>query len=103
MDKEVKEFLDEMLEITNDIEYVFEKRFGLTFVFRRDITFIRDKITSAEIIPIGIIYEENDQYYFAPYMTRTRLRQLLKNLLKKKLFRKRYVFTSNNNFNNQRT
>lgn len=85
MDKEVKEFLDEMLEITNDIEYVFEKRFGLTFVFRRDITFIRDKITSAEIIPIGIIYEENDQYYFAPLYDKNEIEAIVKEFVEKEI------------------
>lgn len=85
MDKEVKEFLDEMLEITNDIEYVFEKRFGLTFVFRRDITFIRDKITSAEIIPIGIIYEENDQYYFAPLYDKDEIEAIVKEFVEKEI------------------
>lgn len=85
MDKEVKEFLDEMLEITEDIEYVFEKRFGLTFVFRRDITFIRDKITSAEIIPIGIIYEENDQYYFAPLYDKNEIEAIVKEFVEKEI------------------
>lgn len=85
MDKEVKEFLDEMLEITEDIEYVFEKRFGLTFVFRRDITFIRDKITSAEIIPIGIIYEENDQYYFAPLYDKDEIEAIVKEFVEKEI------------------
>lgn len=85
MDKEVKEFLDEMLEITNDIEYVFEKRFGLTFVFRRDITFIRDKITSAEIIPLGIIYEENDQYYFAPLYDKDEIEAIVKEFVEKEI------------------
>lgn len=85
MDKEVKEFLDEMLEITNDVEYVFEKRFGLTFVFRRDITFIRDKITSAEIIPIGIIYEENDQYYFAPLYDKDEIEAIVKEFVEKEI------------------
>lgn len=85
MDKKVKEFLDEMLEITNDIEYVFEKRFGLTFVFRRDITFIRDKITSAEIIPIGIIYEENDQYYFAPLYDKDEIEAIVKEFVEKEI------------------
>lgn len=85
MDKEVKEFLDEMLEITEDIEYVFEKRFGLTFVFRRDITFIRDEITSAEIIPIGIIYEENDQYYFAPLYDKDEIEVIVKEFVEKEI------------------
>ena len=85
MDKEVKEFLDEMLEITEDIEYVFEKRFGLTFGFRRDITFIRDKITSAEIIPIGIIYEENDQYYFAPLYDKDEIEAIVKEFVEKEI------------------
>ena len=85
MDKEVKEFFDEMLEITDHIEYVFEKRFGLTFVFRRDITFIRDKITSAEIIPMGIIYEENDQYYFAPLYDKDEIEAIVKEFVEKEI------------------
>ena len=85
MDKEVKEFLDEMLENTDHIEYVFEKRLGLTFVFRQDITFIRDEITSAEIIPMGIIYEENDQYYFAPLYDKDEIEAIVKEFVEKEI------------------
>lgn len=85
MDKEVKEFLDEMLEITNDIQYVFDKKFDLTFVFRQDITFIRDKITSAEIIPVGIIYEENGQYYFAPLYDKYEIEGIVKEFVEKEI------------------
>ena len=70
---------------SDGVEYVFEKRFGLTFVFRQDITFIRDEITSAEIIPMGIIYEENDQYYFAPLYDKDEIEAIVKEFVEKEI------------------
>lgn len=60
--EDIKEFFkcktDEIIE--------FKKIYGFTFVFITKITMIRDRLSSAETKPVGIIYDENDQYYFTP-------------------------------------
>ncbi len=65
MDKHVKEFLGKMFELKMKNKYLFRKLYGLTFVFRRDIVYLNDYMSSGEILPVGIIYEENGEYYFA--------------------------------------
>ena len=66
MDKEIKKVLDYIFDFSTTSEYLFHEQCGFTFVFRRDITTLNDQITSAEINPVGIIYEENDEFYYAP-------------------------------------
>ena len=53
-------------KINQDTEFKFKDSYGFTFVFEEDILRINEKISSAELKPVGIIYEENDEYYFAP-------------------------------------
>lgn len=60
------EFIENILKINNEIRYEFREIYGFTFVFETSITSLRDKISSAEIKPVGIIYDENDEYYLAP-------------------------------------
>ena len=55
---------DKLLKINT--EYIFKKIHGFTFVFKEEILAIKNQIASGEIKPIGIIYEENGEYYFAP-------------------------------------
>ena len=50
--------------------YEFKELYGLTFVFENTTIYFKDSITSAEIKPVGIIYTENDDYYFAPLKDR---------------------------------
>ncbi len=64
--------------IDDDIGYEFKEVCGLTFVFRTRITRINGEINSAEIRPSGIIYEENDQYYFAPLYRRENINEIVK-------------------------
>ena len=53
-------------KINQDTEFKFKDSYGFTFVFEENILRINEKILSAELKPVGIIYEENDEYYFAP-------------------------------------
>ncbi|WP_405273271.1 hypothetical protein [Methanobrevibacter sp.] len=53
-------------KINQDTEFKFKDSYGFTFVFEENILRINEKISSAELKPVGIIYEENDEYYFAP-------------------------------------
>lgn len=66
MDRHIKKIIDYVFDFKSTSEYLFYEKFGFTFVFRRDITTLNEKITSAEILPIGIIYVENGEYYYAP-------------------------------------
>lgn len=60
------DFLKDLFEISEDIEYEFKEICGFTFAFMTKTTIIKDKISSYEIAPVGIIYKKNDEYYFAP-------------------------------------
>ena len=53
-------------KINQDTEFKFKDLYGFTFVFEENLLRITAKISSAELKPVGIIYEENDEYYFAP-------------------------------------
>ena len=53
-------------KINQDTEFKFKDSYGFTFVFEENILRINEKISSAELKPVGIIYEENSEYYFAP-------------------------------------
>ena len=53
-------------KINQDTEFKFKDLYGFTFVFEENILRINEKISSAELKPVGIIYEENGEYYFAP-------------------------------------
>ena len=52
------------MNIISDFE--FNEICGFTIVFERKITEIKGEVQSGEIEPIGIIYDENGEYYFAP-------------------------------------
>ena len=58
--------LEDLFDMKHETTFEFKKVCGFTFVFVKNIITSRESITSAEIRPAGIIYEENDEYYFAP-------------------------------------
>lgn len=66
MENKIKEFVYDAFEIEVDSEYQFKELYGLTFVFKNDVTIIKKRLSSNSLSPVGIIYEENDEYYFAP-------------------------------------
>lgn len=59
-------FLKDLFKITEDTSFEFKEICGFTFAFMTKTTLINNKISSYEIQPVGIIYVENDEYYFAP-------------------------------------
>lgn len=83
MDKHIKRIIDYIFDFTTKSEYAFREVCGFTFVFRRDITTLNNELTSAEIIPIGIIYEENDEYYFAPLDGQYEIDEIVKSFAEK--------------------
>jgi len=66
MDKHIEKLIEDIFEIRTIHEYHFKQLYGLTFAFNEKLVLINDKISSAEIKPVGIIYEENGQYYLTP-------------------------------------
>lgn len=52
------------------------------FVFSKQESIIQDCLTSAEIIPLGIIYKSNKEYYFAPLSENYDLSEIIKNFAK---------------------
>ena len=63
---DIFEEIGKKFEINQDTSIEFKTLHGMTFVFKKKIICIRGQLSSAEIKPVGIIYDENGEYYFAP-------------------------------------
>ncbi len=85
MDSDAKKFIDDILNIKEINEYQFREVCGFTFVFKREIILINDQISSGEIKPIAIIYEENGQYYLAPLDVVDEINEVVKQFVKKQI------------------
>ncbi|WP_295112141.1 hypothetical protein [uncultured Methanobrevibacter sp.] len=57
---------ENLFKINQNTEFKFKNVNGLIFVFEENILEVNEKISSAELKPLGIIYEENDEFYLAP-------------------------------------
>lgn len=82
MDEGIKKFLDEVLNLERKREYHFRNAYGLTFAFKSEITHMGKNITSASIVPVGIIYEENDEYIFAPLYGKVKINEVIAEYVK---------------------
>lgn len=78
MNRHIEDLMEDMFDFTVKRKYLFRNVCGLTFVFRRDITCMNDQLSSAEIQPVGIIYEENGEYYYAPLHDRDEMEAIVK-------------------------
>ena len=85
MDKDVEEFIEDLLEIKKIGRYDFREIYGFTFVFKKEIYLINDYRSSAEIRPIAIIYEENGEYYLAPIDVVDEIEEVVKQFVYKQL------------------
>ncbi len=65
MDSTLKKIIGNFVDIKGISEYQFQEICGFTFVFKREILIINNQLSSGEVKPIGIIYEENGEYYLA--------------------------------------
>lgn len=74
--------LREAFEIKKRVFFEFKELYGLTFAFKTKIIFIKDKPSAAEIKPMGIIYKENGEYYFAPLDKRADIEAIVKKYVK---------------------
>ena len=81
------DFLKDLFEIREEKSYEFKEICGFTFAFMTKTTIIKDKISAYEIMPVGIIYTQNDEYYFAPLQksdpTDEVIKEYVKNCLQK--------------------
>lgn len=85
MDEFFKNFLYDALDIKEIKKYEFIEKYGFTFVVKREDTYINDKLSSAEIIPLGIIFDENGEYYYAPLHVTTEIDAIVKEYVEEKL------------------
>lgn len=80
--------LDEIKELFNIDESTsveFRKIYGFTFAFQTRVISINDKLTSGEIKPLAIIYEENDEIYLAPLDEPVNIDRIIKSFVEKSL------------------
>ena len=77
MKEEIKDLILEMTDIKEISEYEFHNLCGFTFVFKREFLQFRDDISSASIAPVGIIYDENEEYYFAPFAEDVNVKEII--------------------------
>ncbi|WP_407454998.1 hypothetical protein [Methanobrevibacter sp.] len=78
MDKPLKNFVYDFLNIKEIIKYEFQTICGFTFVFKKEEIQMNNQISSLEIKPVGIIYEENDEFYFAPLYDKVEIGEVIK-------------------------
>lgn len=83
MDRFIEDLISEMFSITIENEYQFRTLYSLTFVFRRSIAYLNERIVSSEIHPAGIIYEENGEYYYAPLDEGEKIDEIIHEFVKK--------------------
>ena len=82
MKYEILNEIDDILNLTHSRKIEFRQLYGFTFVFKTDIVNINENISSAEIKTIGIIYEENDEYYFAPLYGADNIEEIIREYVK---------------------
>lgn len=83
----MKDELMEMFSINETCDFEFGEVCGFTFAFKTRIWTMKDQLTSASITPIGIIYEENDEYYMAPLDETIDIEEVIEEFVKRCLLR----------------
>ena len=76
-----------LLKIDETRELEFRNLYGFTFAFMRKIVYLDNRLTFSEIKPVGIIYEENGEYYLAPLDKVVDITAVIKEYVKSELFR----------------
>lgn len=85
MDLKVEKFINEFIEFNHKRKYLFSEVCGFTFAFKEEFAIVRGNVTSAMIEPVGIIYEENGEYFFAPLAEMYELDEIIKEYVNFKL------------------
>ena len=79
----MKDESNDLINITESVEYEFKKLYGFVIAFRRQTLTVNDIISSASIKPQGIIYKENDEFYFAPLDDVDDIKPIIKEFVEK--------------------
>ena len=85
--KDVNDIAKHFLDIEEIEEINFKKIYGLYFASKTTYTFINSEISSSQIIPVAIIYEENDEFYLAPLHDEDEIEEIVKNFVEKCLIK----------------
>ena len=83
MSDDILNAIEKFFEFEYDIVYEFKVTYGLTFAFKTTTTIFKGKVTSVEIEPVGIIYEENGEYYLAPLGKADNIHEIVKEYVNK--------------------
>ena len=79
----MKDESNDLINITESVEYEFKKLYGFVIAFRIQTLTVNDIISSASIKPQGIIYKENDEFYFAPLDDVDDIKPIIKEFVEK--------------------
>ena len=85
MDKNIKKLVHRTFDFDEIVEYDFRKMYGFTFALKSEFISMNDHLTSASITPVGIIYEENGEYYLAPLYDDVEIEEVIKNYVEKEI------------------
>ena len=85
MDRHVKNFIHKAFNFDVIVEYDFRKLYGFTFAFKSEFIGMKDHLTSASITPVGIIYEENGEFYMAPLYDDIEIEEVIKSYVEKEI------------------
>ncbi|MDO5831391.1 MAG: hypothetical protein Q4Q14_01005 [Methanobrevibacter sp.] len=85
MDKNIKKVIQTAFDFNEIVEYSFRKLHGFTFAFKSEFVFRKGNITSASITPVGIIYEENDEFYLAPLYDDVEIDEIIRNYVEEEI------------------
>lgn len=83
MDEKIKKFIYDAINIEEILTYEFRTICGFTFVFKKEELLINKNFSSAEILPVGIIYDENGEYYLAPLHDTIEINDIIKEFVEK--------------------
>lgn len=82
MKDDVENLIADILKINHQDQFEFKTLCGFTFVFKRTTFDVNGNVSSQEISPVGIIYEENDEIYFAPLDEITKIEPIVEEFVK---------------------
>lgn len=85
---EIEDILKDFLPLEEITEISFKKVCGFYFAYRTTDIIIKDEISSIQITPVAIIYEENGEFYLAPIDGEDKIEEIVKSFAEKCLSKK---------------
>ena len=85
MDKKIKNLINRTFNFNETVKYDFRKLYGFTFAFKSEFVSRNNRLTSASITPVGIIYEENGEFYLAPLYDNIEIDEVIRNYVEKEI------------------